>query len=169
MCLAKDRTMSQQSPPYDVSYMQRTRDYYRAQGYENAYRWASAETRPFAELKKPLDQCRLAAITTAMPDTPQGRSRREVYALPCFPLPESMFTAELSWDKLSTHTDDLGTFLPLAALADCVAQGELGALSESFLTLPTEYSQRNTLERDAPAILDQLRRETVDIALLVPL
>ena len=161
--------MSQQCPPYDVSYMQRTRDFYRAQGYENAYRWATQESSVFAELQKPLDQSRLAVITTAMPDTPQGRSHREVYALPCSPPPESMFTSELSWDKLSTHTEDLGSFLPLAALSDCAKRGELGSLSESFLTLPTEYSQRNTLERDAPAILEKLRSEAVDIALLVPL
>ncbi len=161
--------MSRQRPPYDVSYMQRTRDFYRAQGYENAYQWAYKETCVFASLNKPLKQSRLAVITTAMPDTPEGRARRDVYVQPAEPMPASMHTAELSWDKQSTHTEDLGSFLPLSALSEAQTGGEIGSLSHSFLTVPTEYSQRNTEYRDAPLILDKLRGDKVDIALLVPL
>lgn len=161
--------MSRQHPPYDVSYMQRTRDFYRAQGYENAYQWARNETTPFTKLLKPLAQSRLAVITTAMPDTAEGRSRRDVYALPTSPPPKAMYTAELSWDKLSTHTADLGSFLPLAALEERQTLGEIGSLSPSFFTVPTDYSQRNTQERDAPLLLEKLRSEAADIALLVPL
>jgi len=35
--------------------------------------------------------------------------------------------------------------------------------------VPTDYSQRRTLEQDAPEILRRCREDEVDVALLVPL
>ena len=63
---------------YDVPYMRRTRDYYSAQGYQEPYRWAHNDQTPFAKLVKPLKDSRIGLITTAMPDTRQGRERRDV-------------------------------------------------------------------------------------------
>ncbi len=154
---------------YDVGYMARTREFYRAQGYTNDYQWAHYEQRPFTPLPRPLERCMLGVITTAMPDTEQGRSNREVYALKSDPIPASMYTAELSWDKGATHTDDVGSFLPLEALNAACSEGWIGATSPRFYTLPTEYSKRRTLEKDAPEILRRCREDAVDIALLVPL
>ena len=48
-----------------VPYMQRTRDYYLAIGYDTPYRWAHNVAAPFQPLKKPLQQSRVAIITTA--------------------------------------------------------------------------------------------------------
>ena len=46
---------------YDVPipYMQRTRDYYIALGYDNAYRWASFTEVPFTPLRTPLSRARV--------------------------------------------------------------------------------------------------------------
>ena len=154
---------------YDVGYMQRTRDFYSAQGYSNHYQWAKNTTTPFTTLQKPLEDCRVAVITTAMPDTEQGRARRDVYPLPSRPYPDSMYTAELSWHKGVTHTDDTASFLPLRALDEAAERGIVGELCERFYTVPTDYSQRNTNEVDAPHLLNLCREDAVDIALLVPL
>ncbi len=154
---------------YDVGYMQRTRDFYSAQGYSNHYQWAKNTDTPFTTLQKPLEDCRIAVITTAMPDSEQGRARRDVYPLPSRPYPNSMYTAELSWHKNVTHTDDTGSFLPLRALDEAAGKGIVGELCERFYTVPTDYSQRNTTEIDAPHLLKLCREDTVDIALLVPL
>ena len=45
---------------YDVPipYMQRTRDYYLAIGYDTPYRWAHNVAAPFQPLTKPLAQAR---------------------------------------------------------------------------------------------------------------
>src|SRR2546430_6432817 len=48
-----------------IPYMQRTRDYYLALGYNNPYRWAHFAEVPFTPLTKPLAQARVALITTA--------------------------------------------------------------------------------------------------------
>ena len=58
---------------YDVPYMQRTREYYTAQGYEEPYRWAYHDQTPFTKLTKPLSESRIGLVTTAMPNTKQGR------------------------------------------------------------------------------------------------
>jgi D-proline reductase (dithiol) PrdB len=154
---------------YDVPYMQRTRDYYRAQGYSRDYRWAHNEEAPFQPLAKPIAASTLAVITTAMPDTEEGRQQRAVYSMPSTPEPDSMYTAELSWDKSATHTEDVNSFLPLRQLQDLIEAGKLGALTKHFYSVPTTYSQRATMETDAPEILRRCQQDGADIALLVPL
>ena len=154
---------------YDVPYMTRTRDLYRAQGYEQDYRWAHFEDTPFTELKKPLSESRIAVITTAMPDTETGRSQRQVYSSNCDPIPESLYTDELSWDKKATHTKDVASFLPLNQLNQLKAAGRIASIAEQFHSVPTDYSQRNTMEKDGPDILKRCQEDNVDSALLVPM
>ena len=50
-----------------VPYLERTRSYYLALGYGNPYRWAHHPETPFAPLRKPLAETRLALVTTAAP------------------------------------------------------------------------------------------------------
>ena len=59
------------APDYDspVPYMQRTREYYRAIGYD-PYRWAHYREVPFSPLRKPLAESRVTLITTAAPFDP---------------------------------------------------------------------------------------------------
>lgn len=156
-------------PDYDVQYMERTRNYYRAQGYSSDYKWAHHETTPFQPLKRPLSDSKVGVITTAMPDTELGRSQRAVYSTPVNPIPDSLYTAELSWHHGVTHTDDIASFLPLAALEKLTDSGVIGSIASRFASLPTEYSQRNTLQKDGPEILKYCQNEKVDVAILVPL
>lgn len=156
-----------------TSYIDRTREYYRALGYDKPYRWASFEDVPFAELKKPVSESRLALITTASPwtlqDTRALRGDREVWSGSTIEPPKRLFTNHLSWDKENTHTNDLASFVPIKRMQEHVAKGQLGSLAPRFHGVPTDYSQRATIERDAPAILERCREDQVDIALLVPL
>src|SRR5215217_8271495 len=48
-----------------IPYMARTREYYQAIGYTTPYRWAHYVDAPFQPLRKPLDQSRVAIVTTA--------------------------------------------------------------------------------------------------------
>ena len=154
---------------YDVPYMERTRDYYRAQGYSTDYQWAYNTETPFTALSKPMNESRVGVVTTAMPDTETGRTHRHVYSTLVTPIPASMYTEELSWHQAVTHTDDVNSFIPLEQLLVLVDEGGIGSLAPRFHSVPTEYSQRNTIENDAPEILERLREEEVDVAILVPL
>ena len=95
-----------------VSYIDKSREYYRASGYERPYRWAHYEDVPFSRLAKPLSQSRIGVVTTA-DQAPRGAPR----ATKLFTAPNSesgrLFT-EKSWDREATHTDDPETYLPLA-------------------------------------------------------
>ena len=154
-----------------VSYIDKSRDYYAAHGYERPYRWPRYDDVPFARLEKPLSQCRIGVVTTAdqAPNQAQGPAPR---ATKLFAAPTSagsgLFT-EKSWDREATHTDDPETYLPLQRLAEHVAAGHVGSLSPRFYGVPTDYSQRLTVEQDAPQIERWMREDGVDIALLVPL
>lgn len=83
--------------------------------------------------------------------------------------PDAFFTEDLSWDKITTHTDDRETFFPLETLRQLVREGRISSLAKRFHFVPTEYSQRHTIEDDAPRILDACIEDAVDIAILVPL
>ena len=150
-----------------VSYIDKSREYYLDKGYGNPYRWAHHDDVPFARLPKPLADCRLGLVTTAAPNE-QGGKVRVVYNGPIEPPPD-LYTQHLFWHKKATHTDDPGSYLPIGHLEGLVQTGRLGSLSPRFYGIPTRYSQRETNEQNAPAILNACREDQVDIALLIPL
>jgi D-proline reductase (dithiol) PrdB len=162
-----------------VSYIDKSREFYAAQGYERPYRWARHEDAPFARPAKPLAECRVGLVTTSTlldgwapgdpaPD-PEELPAPKVYAAPMEPPPERLYTWNRSWDKEATHTEDLDSFFPVHRLEELVGAGRIGGLSPRFYGVPTEYSQRRTREVDAPEVLRLLREDEVDAAVLVPL
>lgn len=152
-----------------VKYMEKTRRYYEAQGFDRAYQYAEHTSAPFTPLTKPLAECRVGLVTTASTYHRADLEPRKVDVGSTVSLPEKLFTDDLSWDKNATHTEDVNSFCPINSLRELAAQGVIGSLATQFVCAPTEYSQRATVEQDAPKILEYLRGEKVDVALLVPL
>ena len=152
-----------------INYMQRTRDFYRAQGFEKDYEWAHYDEIPFTPLRKPLGECTVAIVTTAVVESDIPKPVRKATSYPYSALPSKLNTNEQAWDKVTTHTDDRQSYFPLEALEELLSSGKVKKIAPRFHFIPTEYSQGNTLEIDAPAILAACREDAVDIALLVPL
>ncbi len=154
-----------------VPYMERTRAWYEAQGYERPYRWATFEQVPFRRPEKPLSSCRVGVVITAGRLGPDGRPvlPKRVYSHPTAAPPEHFYTQDLAWDREATHLDDRSSFLPTLQLEELAAKGRIGSLASRFHGVPTEYSQRRTVEIDAPDVLARLREDEADVALLVPL
>ncbi|MBX3503034.1 MAG: hypothetical protein KF889_26610 [Alphaproteobacteria bacterium] len=150
-----------------VPYMERTRQYYRALGYAKDYVWARHDDVPFAKLAKPLAECRLALITTANP--PDHDGKRQLWSGAIDPAPATLHTADLAWDKDSTHTEDRGSFLPIEIAAKLAGEGVFAGLTPRFHGVPTDYSQRRTTEDVAPRLLQRLRDDGADGAVLCPL
>ncbi len=155
--------------PEPVQYMARTREYYAAQGFERPYVWASFDTVPFTPLAKPLSQSRLALITTSATYDRQPTDARRVDQGSTEHPPERLFGNDLSWDKEATHLDDRDSFFPITHLRRAVDEGRIGALAPRFICVPTSYSQRQTIDDDAPQVIGMCRDDAVDVALLVPL
>ena len=152
-----------------VSYMDRSREYYAAQGFTQPYAWAHYRDVPFAPLRKPLSQSRIGLVTTVgRKDTLDSNQvlPRELYAMAADPIPARLYTNHLFWDKKATHTEDVDSFLPLHHLADYVKEGRIGSESPRFYGVPTDYSQNRTINQDAPQILKWCREDNVDVVLL---
>lgn len=162
-----------------VRYIERTRSYYLGLGYENPYVWAHYVDVPFTPLKKPLAQSVLGLITTAVPydsdKGPQGQgapynSTAKFYQ----PYQQSiegkvdLRIAHVGIDRKNANMEDSNCWFPLEAAKRAAATGEVGALSPHFYGLPTNRSQRHTLEIDAPRILEMLQADGVNVAVLIP-
>ncbi len=154
-----------------VPYMERTRNYYRALGYDNDYVWAHFDDVPFTPLAKPLSKARIALITTAGPpdlSNRDARRRKHVWSGDVTAPPAS-FDTDLAWDREATHTDNSETFLPIAAMRRHVEAGLIASLASRFHGAPTDYSHSKTLTKDAPELLARLREDGADAAILTAL
>ena len=65
-------------------------------------------------------------------------------------------------------SDDSGCWFPLPALRRAAAAGRIGAVAARFHGVPTNRSQRHTLEVDCPEVLARCREDGADVAVLVP-
>ena len=152
-----------------VRYIDKTRDYYEAQGFETAYEWAKNSDTPFHTLGKPLSTSTVVTITTGATYVREESDVRFVDSADIGSLPERLYAEDLSWDKRATHLDDIGSYLPIEALVGKKKEGRIAKIAERFHCVPTEYSQRRTQEHDAPEVLLRCREDKADVALLVPL
>jgi hypothetical protein len=164
--------MAEQTPLSDypfIAYMERTRRYYRAQGFDSDYTWAHHTHSPFTRLAKPLSESRVTLVTTAVPEPEIPKPVRRASSHLFTETPDKFDTDELSWDKDSTHTDDRQSYFPLEILETLVAEGMLGQLADHYHFVPTQYSQRATIEEDAPQIARACLEDGVDVAILIPI
>jgi D-proline reductase (dithiol) PrdB len=132
-----------------VGYRERTRIYYRALGYKTDYVWLTYEDVPFARLKQPLAQSKIALATTASPPRLTNRhdaGGKHVWSGDVGSSPTS-FVTEVAWDRESTHTNDRECFLPIDAVPHWAREGLFADLTEHFIGIPTEYSQSKTMHR----------------------
>ncbi len=158
--------MNKQVP---VNYMQRSREYYAAQGFEKPYHWAEYSEIPWHEPEKSIADSKVTFVTTAVPNGSIPKLSREASSHKMDSMPDEFRTDELSWDKEATHTRDPGSYIPFKALEKLTAEGHVGSIARNFHFVPTDYSKRNTIESDAPKILEVCQQDEVDIAILVPL
>jgi D-proline reductase (dithiol) PrdB len=161
-----------------VAYMQRTRQWYLALGYDNPYRWAHYIDVPFTPLAKPLRDAVVGLVTTAAPFDPdkgdQGPGAAynarakfyEVYSGDAA-LEHDVRIAHVAIDRQHTGMTDSRSWFPLPLLRTFAEQGIIGALAPRFHGAPTNRSQRHTLAVDCPEILKRCREDGVDAMVLV--
>ena len=167
-------TERRRTEPSHVRYIDKSREYYAAHGYEQPYAWATNDDAPFTPLAKPLAECKVGLITTAyfLPDDFVYRIPSDLPRMPHVAARAEwpqLNTQHLSWAKDETHTDDPESYLPFARLDEWAAEGRIGSVSDRFYCLPTQFSHRKTTKRDAPQVIEWLREDDVDVVLLVPL
>ncbi len=162
-----------------IQYLQRTRDWYLALGYDNPYRWAHYIAVPFQPLSKPLSQATLTLITTAAPYQAdkgnQGPGAAYNAAAKFYTvysgdtsLDHDVRVSHVAIDRKHSSMEDSGCWFPLPLLRQFAQQRRIGALARRFHGAPTNRSQRHTLDVDCPELLARCREDGVDVAVLVP-
>ena len=161
-----------------IAYMQRTREYYLALGYDKPYVWAHYAEAPFQPLRKPLARARVALLTTAAPYQPdkgdQGPGAPYNAAAKFYTVysgdtsvDHDVRIAHVAIDRKHTSMEDSGSWFPLPALRRAAAAGRL-QLAPRFHGVPTNRSQEHTLDVDAPEVLKRCIDDRADCAILVP-
>jgi D-proline reductase (dithiol) PrdB len=147
--------------------------------------WMERETTPtdipWTSLAKPLSACRVALVTSAgvvlrtePPFDQEGERRDPWWGDPSYRLiPRGTRTEDVNLCHLHIDTSfgqgDLNTVLPLERLAELEATGEIGSLAPThysfmgYLLKPEEF-----LEKSVPGMINRMRTENVDLALLAP-
>ena len=161
-----------------IRYMQRTREWYLALGYGNPYRWAHFDDVAFQPLAKPLSHTTVALVTTAAPyqpdKGPQGVGAPmnaaakffQVYSLASKD-DHDLRNTHVAIDFRHTSREDSGTWLPLPAMRAAAARGRF-KLAPRLHGMPTNRSQRQTIEADCPELLRRCREDGVEAVVFVP-
>jgi glycine/betaine/sarcosine/D-proline reductase family selenoprotein B len=162
-------------PP--IAYLERIRDWYLALGYGAPYRWAHFDDVPFTPLGKPLGDCSIGLVTTAAPYQPgrgdQGPGAAYNGAAKFF----SVFSGDtaddpdlrishIGIDRAHTTAEDQRSHFPLDALRALAERGMIGALGPRFHGLPTDRSQRTTMEVHCAEIVARCKADGVDAVVL---
>jgi D-proline reductase (dithiol) PrdB len=163
--------MPLKSPPID--YIARTRAQYDALGYP-PYRWVtSTEPPPFAPLRKPVRESRLALIGSggiyARGQIAFHFKDDTSFRVIDTTAPTSELRATHFASDLTDARRDVNVVFPVDPLKAAVQAGEVGALSRNaYAFMGGIYSSRRVEEQLAPAIADRIESDEVDLALLVP-
>jgi hypothetical protein len=161
-----------------IRYIDRTRDYYLALGYDNPYRWAHFADVPFIPLRTPLAEVNVGLITTAAPHQPdvgdQGPGAAynaaakfyQVYSGATDTIPD-LRISHLGYDRAHSTAADMHTYFPLARLQEAAAAGRIGPVAPRFHGAPTNRSHRVTMETDCPELLRRCQEDKIDAAVIV--
>jgi D-proline reductase (dithiol) PrdB len=162
-----------------IDYIPRIRSYYAGLGYGAPYEWARFSHSPFTRLARPLKDARVAIVTTAAPYQPgkgdQGPRAPynaaakfyAVYSVPAGSDPD-LRISHVAIDRAHTTAEDSGTYFPLQAMRRAVERGTIGAMTEHVFGLPTNRSQRTTMDVDCPDLVARVKADGADAAVLVP-
>jgi len=163
-------------PKSPLQYIPRTREWYQGLGYGAPYQWAQFEDVPFTVPGKPLSESVVGLVTTAAlyqensGDQGPGASYNaqakfySVYSHPIDPDPDVRIS-HIAYDRKHTSAKDKNTWFPLTALKKLEKERVIDQVAKHFFGLPTNRSQRHTLEHDCPTLHQQL--SDIDLAILI--
>lgn len=155
-----------------VDYIPRTRELYAP---HSPYRWADNRDKavPWTALRKPPGRCRVMVIATGgvhRDDQPPFHFKDDtsIRLIPSGTDVERVRASHFGYPTTYVERDPNCVF-PLARMRELVADGVIGALTESAVTcMGGIYSQRAVVEDLAPAIRFRAETEHADLAYLVP-
>lgn len=158
-----------------VQYMSSITERYEQLGY-TPYRWYHAdEASPFQPLSKPLPESRLGVISTSAAYVVgqvayHYKDDTSLRAIPKDTPNEAIHFSHITENYLLNPRKDPNCILPIQALRDAEANGQIGELApELFTCMGGVYSQRRVREEIIPELRAKFKTQAVDTVLLVPM
>ena len=159
-----------------VQYITRIRENYARLGYK-PYAWVDHRNPPspppWQPLRKPLSESRLALVASGGVYASGQVAFHYKDDTSARAIPTTVATADLrathfAYDLTDARRDPNVVF-PIDTLRRLVREGVVGALTANAYTfMGGIYSARRVVEQLAPRIVEHLREEKADVALLVP-
>ena len=165
------QNMPSTRPPVD--YIERTRAQYDALGYP-PYQWVHNPTPPpWAELEKPLADCRVGLIGSGgiyrVGQVAFHYKDDFSFRIVDTRAPTSQLRATHFAYDLTDARSDPNVVFPVDTLNDLVGEGFIGELAENaYAFMGGIYSSRKVRDTLAPALAERVVRDEVDVVLLVP-
>lgn len=162
-----------------LKYLERIAEYYQVLGYGEPYRWAHFDQVPFTNLQQPLSESTIGIVTTAARYQPDKGDQGPGAAYNGHAKFFSVYTesteaeadlriSHIAYDRVHTSASDQCTYFPLSALKQLQKLGKFKNLSPRFYGLPTNRSQKTTIDIDCVELLKRCREDNLDAAILVP-
>lgn len=158
-----------------IAYVARLNEFYRSQGFP-PYQWTVNEAAPLTPLRKPLNQCRVAMLTSggvsrkdSPPFNPQARNDLRVDSVARDTSPD-FFAINDDYYNHSDAERDINCIFPIERLRELAAEGMIGEAAPHHYSgfMGRTYIRGAVVQQAAPALARKLLDERVDAFVLVP-
>jgi D-proline reductase (dithiol) PrdB len=162
-------------PVEPVRYVERLDRRYAAQGFP-PYRWTINEAAPLAPLRRPVRESRVAMLTSGgvsrACDAPWDPTARNDFRVDDIPsdTAASAFQVHDSYYEVRSAREDINCVFPVDALRGSAADGTIGEVAPRLWSgfMGRIYKRTQLQQEVVPAWVGELRRDDVDLAVLVP-
>ncbi|HIF10021.1 MAG TPA: hypothetical protein EYQ81_09355 [Sneathiellales bacterium] len=148
---------------------------YQAKGYPQ-YAWSRHEDAPLAPLRKHLRQCTVGMLTSggisvksAAPFVADAKNDFRLDAVDPY-TPSDSFQINDAYYDTRDGEKDINVIFPLERLRELAETGEIGRIAKRFWSgfMGRIYKRGYVTQTAAPALVEELLKDEVDILVLVP-
>jgi len=158
-----------------INYVDELNKHYGSMGFP-PYEWTVNDTAPLTVPEKPLRECTVTLLTSggvsqcAMPAfDPDARNDHRLDAV-ADDVGADDFQIHDSYYNHRDAEDDINCIFPIDRLRELMEEGTVGALAAHFWSgfMGRIYNRTKLIEESAPAFIEKLREDGVDILATAP-
>jgi len=158
-----------------VDYVNRINESYQSMGYP-PYQWSINDAAPLAKLKKPLSECTVSMLTSggisyrhAEPFEPAAKNNFRLDEIDPGTSADGFQINDAYYDYRDGEKD-INVIFPLERLRELAADGVIGAVANRLWSgfMGRTYNRSKVTGESAPAFVEQLKADGVDLLIAIP-
>jgi len=158
-----------------ISYVEELNNHYGAMGFP-PYRWTINETSPLTRIDKPFGECRLSMLTSggvshcSVPNfNPDARNDHRLDEVDAQAASDDFEINDSYYDHFDAD-QDINCIFPIDRLRDMEITGEIGSIAPRLWSgfMGRIYNRTKVIEESAPAFVQKLKEDAVDILVAAP-